>query len=85
MHGRRTVAEALAFPTTDLVVHAWDVARATGQQLQLSDELLAYVVHTATRVPETVLRRPGLFGPPQPVAEDADETSRLMAWLGRTP
>ena len=33
MHGRRTVAEALAFPIADLAVHAWDIAHATQQQL----------------------------------------------------
>lgn len=81
--GRRTVAEALAFPTADLVVHAWDIAHATRQHLLLPDDLLAHVVHTSEQVPEETLRGPGLFGPIQPVADDADDTTRLMAWLGR--
>lgn len=83
MHGRRTVAEALAFPIADLAVHAWDIAHATQQQLQLPDVLLAHVVHTCAQVPEEVLRGPGLFGPVQAAPDDADDTTRLMAWLGR--
>lgn len=82
-HGRRTVAEALAFPTADLIVHAWDVGHATKQSLLLPDELLAHVVRTSEQVPEEILRGPGLFGPAQPVADDADDTTRVMAWLGR--
>lgn len=81
--GGRTVAEALAFPTADLVVHAWDIAHATRQQLLLPDELLAHVAHTCEQVPEEKLRGPGLFGPAQTVDDDADDTTRLMAWLGR--
>jgi uncharacterized protein (TIGR03086 family) len=81
--GRGTVAEALAFPAADLAVHAWDVAHASRWHLLLPDELLAHVVHTAEQVPEEVLRGPGLFGPAQPVADDAGDTTRLMAWFGR--
>ncbi len=47
------------------------------------DELLAHMVHTAERVPEDVLRGPNSFGPAQSVADDADDTTKLMAWLGR--
>ncbi len=83
MHGRRTVAEALAFPIADLAVHAWDIAHATRQRLQLPDILLAHVAHTCAQVPEEVLRGPGLFGPAQQASDDPDDTTRLMAWLGR--
>jgi Mycothiol maleylpyruvate isomerase N-terminal domain len=37
----------------------------------------------AESVPEDELRRPGLFGPAQPVPEDATPTARLMAYFGR--
>lgn len=79
----QVTAEALAFPAADLVVHAWDIAHATRQQLLLPDELLAHVAHTCEQVPEEKLRGPGLFGPAQTVGDDADDTTRLMAWLGR--
>jgi uncharacterized protein (TIGR03086 family) len=82
-HGRRTIAEALAFPAADLAVHAWDVADATGQTLQLPRELLSHVVATCEQVPEHVLRGPDLFGPAQQAPADADNTTKLMAWLGR--
>ena len=64
-------------------MHAWDVAHSTNRPLTLPPEVLAHVVHTCEQVPEEVLRGPGLFGPARPVAEDADDTTRLMAWLGR--
>lgn len=84
MHGQRTVASALAFPVADLAVHAWDIAHATGQGgLRLPPELLAHIVHTTDQVPDDVLRGPGRFGPARPVADRADDTTRLMAWLGR--
>jgi hypothetical protein len=34
-------------------------------------------------VPEAELRRPGMFGPAQPVPDDATPTARLMAFVGR--
>lgn len=83
--GKRTVAEGLRFPAADLAVHAWDVATATGQRLQLSDELLAHIMSTSQQVPEDVLRGPDLFGPARQAPADADDTLELMAWLGRDP
>jgi uncharacterized protein (TIGR03086 family) len=83
-HGRRTVAEALAFPAADLAVHAWDVADATRQTLQLPRKLLAHVMATCEQVPKNVLRDPDLFGPVHQAPADADNTTKLMAWLGRT-
>lgn len=81
--GRRTVAEGLMFPAADLAVHAWDVATAAGQALDLPPELRAHVLATCEQVPEHVLRSPGRFGPVREASADADETTRLMAWLGR--
>lgn len=83
--GRRTVAEGLRFPAADLAVHAWDVGAATGQHVELPDELRAHVVATCEQVPEDVLRSPGRFGPERQAPAGADETTKLMAWLGREP
>jgi hypothetical protein len=69
----------------DLAVDPWDVADATGQTLQRPRELLSHVVATGEQVPEHVLRGPDLFGPAQQAPADADNTTKLMAWLGQKP
>lgn len=81
--GRQDLARALAFPVSDVVVHAWDLAAATGRPLRLPDSLLAHVAHTCAQVPEVALRGPGRIGQPRPSAPGADDTTRMMAWLGR--
>ncbi|MEU5974730.1 adenosylmethionine--8-amino-7-oxononanoate transaminase [Streptomyces sp. NPDC047315] len=81
--GRQNLARALAFPVSDVVVHAWDIAAATGRPLQLPDSLLAHIVYTCAQVPEAALRGPGRIGEAQPSAPGADDTTRMMAWLGR--
>ncbi|ANS78157.1 hypothetical protein SGUI_0761 [Serinicoccus hydrothermalis] len=83
--GRGTLAQALAFPVSDLAVHSWDLAHATGQRLQLPGELLAHVVAMCDGVPEEVLRGAAGFAAPVPVPADADDTTTLIAWLGRDP
>ena len=45
--------------------------------------LLAFCEQLAESVPEEALRRPGGFGPAQPVPEGASPTDRLMAYFGR--
>ncbi|WP_223125358.1 adenosylmethionine--8-amino-7-oxononanoate transaminase [Streptomyces sp. TRM68367] len=81
--GRQNLARALAFPVSDIIVHAWDIAAATGRPLRLPDSLLAHIVHTCAQVPEAALRGPGRIGEARPSAPGADDTTRMMAWLGR--
>jgi uncharacterized protein (TIGR03086 family) len=69
---------------TDLLVHGWDLARATGQPARLpedlADEELAFARSPlASDVPRT--GHP--FGPTQVVADDAPAIDRLAAYLGR--
>jgi hypothetical protein len=45
--------------------------------------LFGFCRQVAESVPDDELRRPGLFGPAQPVPEDATPTARLMAYFGR--
>ena len=75
--------EALASPICGLAIHVWDVYRSQDRALELPDGLLRFCRQVAEAVPEDKLRRPGGFGPAQPVAEDATPTARLMAYFGR--
>lgn len=75
--------DALRFPVFGLTIHAWDVYRSQHLPVELPENLVAFCRQVVESVPEDQLRRPGLFGPAQPVSEDATATDRLMAYVGR--
>jgi uncharacterized protein (TIGR03086 family) len=81
--GEVPLQQALASPVCGLAIHGWDVYRSQDQLVELPDGLLAFCRQVAESVPEDTLRRPGGFGPAQPVPEDATPTTRLMAYFGR--
>ena len=70
----------------EVVVHGWDLARATGQALTLPDEVVAgalgFVGQAVAEHPEG---SPGLFGPPVAVSADASALERLVGLAGRDP
>lgn len=70
--------------STELLVHAWDLARATSQATDLDPELAEYL---RDRVSTRLGDRPRHlmpFGEPQPVPDDAFGADRLAAYLGRS-
>jgi len=70
------------FISFDLVVHGWDLARATG----LDEHIDPVEVRRLTeQVPSfgDKMRGPGAFGPELEPASGADEQARLLALLGR--
>jgi uncharacterized protein (TIGR03086 family) len=75
-------AAADRFLNTDLVVHRWDLARATGQDLRLDPDDMAYA-RAAMAGLEPGLRSPGAFGPELEAPEGADEQTAFLAWAGR--
>ena len=70
------------FLCMDLVVHGWDLAHATGQNETIGADDLARVEAGALRFGDA-LRGPGVFGPAIDVPGDADEQTRVLAFLGR--
>ncbi len=68
----------------DLVVHAWDLARATGQ-----DETMppadVHQLYEQVKGMGDMLRTNGVCGPEVEVASDASEQDHLLGLLGRTP
>lgn len=76
---QRTVDEFLGF---DLLVHGWDIARATGQDETLPPAEVHRVYADASKLAGN-LRRGGVCGPE--VAVPAGEQDRLLGLLGRTP
>jgi len=72
------------FVSGDLVVHTWDVARATGLDETLDpDEVHALFVGMEPM--DEMLRKSGHYGPRVEVPDDADEQTRLIAFTGRRP
>jgi uncharacterized protein (TIGR03086 family) len=68
----------------DVFLHTWDLARATG----LDETLDPDEVHTMLEGMEPlddVLRQSGQYGPRVAVPDDADEQTRLIAFIGRRP
>lgn len=70
------------FVCLDLVVHGWDLARATGQDEEIPAEDLDHVRAVIPTFGEA-LHAPGVCGPPVEVADHADDQTRLLAQLGR--
>lgn len=72
------------FCTGDVFLHTWDLARATGGDERLDPQR----VHDALigMAPmDQVLRESGHFGPRVEVPDDADEQTKLIAFIGRQP
>lgn len=82
--GTYPMPQAIAqFFTSDVFLHSWDLARATGQDETLDAERCAAML--AGMEPwDEALRSSGHYGPRQPVADDADAQTRLLAFIGRT-
>lgn len=69
---------------TEIVVHGWDLARATGQPFDLPAETLrACWDHVAEFVPNAPI--PELWAPPVELPADAPLIDRIVAITGRDP
>ena len=72
------------FTTLDVLVHGWDLAKATGQCTDLDPELAEHVFGFAGQA-FTEETRQFRIGPAVPIADDASVVDRLVACLGRQP
>ncbi len=70
------------FANLDLVVHRWDLARATGGDETIAVEDAERVIAGATGF-GPALHSPGVCGPEVEVAPNADPTTRMLGILGR--
>ena len=59
------------FLAADLLIHGWDLARATGQDDTIPTQDLAEMREAIKHFPEEAMRSPGAFGPEVAVADDA--------------
>ncbi|MET8682041.1 TIGR03086 family metal-binding protein [Streptomyces sp. NPDC004647] len=70
--------------TSDLAVHAWDLARGIGADDTL-DEELASSVYAYIEPEVDSWQGIGVFAPPVKIADSARTQDRLVALLGRRP
>ncbi len=72
------------FYTSDVFMHTWDLARATGQDETLDRDKCAELLEGMLPL-EEVLRASGQYGARVEVADDADVQTQLLGFIGRTP
>ena len=72
------------FYTSDVFMHTWDLARATGQDDRLNPWFCASLL-AGMEPMEDVIRSSGQYGPRVPVPGDADAQTRMLGFIGRDP
>ncbi len=73
----------LGILSIELLVHAWDFAQATGQQVSVPDELSAHILDAAHTIITPQGRITGGFADPVEPGPDAQVLDRLIAFTGR--
>jgi uncharacterized protein (TIGR03086 family) len=83
--GAHRLDEAIdRFVLGDLLVHTWDLSRATGLDETLDPDAVHALLAGMEPLDE-VLRSSGHYGPRVDVPAGADEQTRLIAFTGRQP
>lgn len=68
----------------EILLHGWDLARATGQQLTVPDVVATELLRSIEETAE-LGRQMGAYGPQVEVAENAGAFDRALAAAGRDP
>ena len=83
--GQLTVERAIGMLVLgDVLIHTWDLARATGQDERL-DARIASEMLVGMQPIDDMLRSSGHYGPKVNVPDDADDQTKLIAFTGRNP
>ncbi|MGC1208390.1 MAG: TIGR03086 family metal-binding protein, partial [Ornithinimicrobium sp.] len=69
----------------ETIVHGWDVARSTGQDVDFSEDAAAEALQFSQGMMSQLPPDRSPFDPSQPVDDDSPTVDRLVALLGRTP
>lgn len=82
--GEMTVDEALGRFFFDGLTHAWDIAKATGVDAAIPEDLAAKALDVMYAFGDAV-RGPGIFASEVEVPQDAPIQDKLIAYTGRQP
>lgn len=84
-NGPQQLGEVInSFYTPDLLMHHWDLAKASGQDSTMDERVVASMYEGMSQI-EPMLRESQQFGERQPVADDAPVTDEFIAFIGRDP
>ncbi len=75
---------AAGITLSEIVLHGWDLAKATGQSLVVDDDVAEATHYLMTRGAEGG-RQAGVYGPEVPVPDDADAFTKALGLSGRDP
>jgi uncharacterized protein (TIGR03086 family) len=78
--GEIPVAAVIPLLITDLVTHTWDIGHVLAVDVRLPADLVALAFDWARA---NAVRAPGFFGPELTPPDNADEQTRMLAFLGR--
>lgn len=78
--GEVPLAAVVTLLITDQVAHTWDIGHALEMDVRADPALVAVAFDWARA---NVVRAPGFFGPELTPPADADEQTRMLAFLGR--
>ncbi len=73
----------LGIGTSDLLLHAWDLARAIGADETLPAEAVTACHMGLQQFPTEMMRQPGFFGAEVECADDADAQTKMLSFAGR--
>ena len=78
---------ALGLAIADAAVHGWDLAKATGQKLEIDSDIAEAVYGMTSQMmqPNGSYPRGDSFGEPIEVPDHASSVDRMVAYLGRQP
>jgi len=83
--GPRPIGEGLSFPAVDLFVHAWDLARCVGDDLDLPAAVIDFAHAVIDPLPDVAVRSDRTFASAVSVPTDASPSQTFIAWTGRDP
>ncbi|MFL6002747.1 MAG: TIGR03086 family metal-binding protein, partial [Nocardioides sp.] len=82
--GEMPAAMAAGILSVEFLLHGWDFAQTSGQEVVVSDEVVDYVRSIAEKLVPGARER-GAFAEEKTPAADANPLERLAAYAGRTP
>src|SRR3954470_1169687 len=83
--GQMPAGIALRIAIFDVTVHAWDLAKATGQSTALDPDVLRPALDVGRQMIGPEMRDGGMFGREVPVGESAPLQDQLAGFAGRQP
>ena len=83
--GPMPIANFVMFPTLDIVIHSWDLAKGTGQSTSIDSGLAEVCYQVLSGGGAEMGRQGGAFGPGVTLPITASVQDKLLAISGRQP